>query len=142
MGAMEIKEMLSDEEVDATCDVMRQLRTQLEPGEYVERVKRIRDGGYRLVAVIEDGRVHCVAGFRVQEFLYAGRHLYVDDLITDGDVRSSGHGKMMLGWLVEEARRNGCEQFHLDSGVQRGEAHRFYFREGMRISSFHFFREI
>jgi hypothetical protein len=27
---------------------------------------------------------------------------------------------------------------HLDSGVQRQHAHRFYFREGMTITSFHF----
>jgi hypothetical protein len=27
---------------------------------------------------------------------------------------------------------------HLDSGVQRKDAHRFYEREGMKLASFHF----
>ncbi len=142
MGTVEVKEMVSEEEVDAAFEVMRQLRTHLEHGEYVKRIRRMREGGYRLAAVIDGDRVRCVAGFRVQEFLYTGRHLYVDDLITDGESRSSRHGKTMLGWLAEEAKRNGCGQLHLDSGVQRREAHRFYFREGMGISSFHFSTEI
>ena len=39
---------------------------------------------------------------------------------------------------VAEARRRGCAQFHLDSGVQRFDAHRFYLHKGMNISAHHF----
>lgn len=135
--------MVSDEETAATFPVIRQLRPHLEEGEYVGRIGRMRGEGYRLAAVLDDrGRVRCVAGFRVHEFLYTGRHLYVDDLVTDESARSGGHGKRMLDWLASQAKRSGCEQLHLDSGVQRAEAHRFYFREGMRISSYHFVKEL
>ena len=88
------------------------------------------------------GRATCVAGFRIQEYLYCGKHLYVDDLITDGSTRSQGHGKRMLDWLTEEARRADCVQLHLDSGVQRPHAHRFYFREGLTISAYHFRKDL
>lgn len=137
-AAVEVREMLLDAEVSATFGVMSQLRPHLREDEYPRMVGRMRGNGYRLAAVIDDGCVTCVAGFRVHEFLYCGRHLYVDDLVTDGGRRSRGHGKTMLDWLLNEAREAGCEQLHLDSGVQRREAHRFYFREGMAISSFHF----
>jgi GNAT superfamily N-acetyltransferase len=140
--APEVREMLSEAEVAATFPVMRQLRTHLDEAAYAERVRRMRGGGYRLAAVIEAGEVRCVAGFRVQEFLYAGRHLYVDDLISAQDARSAGHGARMLRWLEDVARREGCGQLHLDSGVQRKDAHRFYFREGLGISSFHFSKQL
>lgn len=136
--AAEVREMTTDAEVLATFPVMAQLRADLAEDEYLETIRRMREGGYRLAAVLDGGEVRCVTGFRVQEFLYAGRHLYVDDLITAGDARSEGHGARMLRWLEESARRQGCGQLHLDSGVQRRGAHRFYFREGMGISSFHF----
>jgi GNAT superfamily N-acetyltransferase len=136
--APEVREMVSDEEVASTFLVMRQLRSHLGEGGYVERIRAMRQGGYRLAAVVDGGRVRCVAGFRVQDYLYCGRHLYVDDLVTDENSRSKSYGKLMLDWLVHEAKRNGCEQFHLDSGVQRHDAHRFYFREGMKISAYHF----
>jgi GNAT superfamily N-acetyltransferase len=62
----------------------------------------------------------------------------VDDLVTPKDTRSEGHGKRMLGWLTGVARKEGCSTLQLESGVQRYGAHRFYFREGMKISGYHF----
>jgi hypothetical protein len=40
--------------------------------------------------------------------------------------------------LVAEARAAGCGELHLDSGVQRFAAHRFYLRERMEIMAHHF----
>jgi len=140
--APEVREMLSDEEVASTYLAMRQLRSHLEEGEYVGWIGRMREVGYRLAAVVDDERVRCVAGFRIVDFLYTGKHLYVDDLVTDEGVRSGGHGHLILDWLAAEATKNGCGQLHLDSGVQRYDAHRFYFREGMRICSYHFAKEL
>ncbi len=82
--------------------------------------------------------MRCAAGFRIVEFLAWGRFLYVDDLVTAENSRSEGQGKRMLDWLASLAREEGCGQLQLDSGVQRHDAHRFYFREGMKISSYHF----
>ena len=44
----------------------------------------------------------------------------------------------LLDWLKAEARRLECAEIHLDSGTQREDAHRFYFREGLTINCFHF----
>ncbi|MGI8649755.1 MAG: GNAT family N-acetyltransferase, partial [Rubrobacter sp.] len=63
-------------------------------------------------------------------------------LVTSEDARSGGVGKAMLDWLEAEARQNGCVSLQLDSGVQRAEAHRFYFRERMTIASYHFTKEL
>jgi GNAT superfamily N-acetyltransferase len=82
--------------------------------------------------------VCCVAGYRVSRNLAWGEFLYVDDLVTDEATRSHGFGKALLAWLVDEARRQGCAQLHLDSGMQRKDAHRFYLREGLDNLGYHF----
>lgn len=139
---MEIREVPEDK-VRATYPVMSQLRFHLSEEDYVAAVGRMRGEGYRLATVFgHEDRVLGVAGFRVGESLWSGRVLYVDDLITAQDVRSTGAGTKMLRWLEDEARSSGCSQLHLDSGVQRGRAHRFYFREGMTISAYHFVKEL
>lgn len=142
MVLAEVREISTDQEIAATFGVMKQLRSHLAKEEYLEMVRRMRKDGYRLAAVVEGERVRSVAGFRISEYLHRGRHLYVDDLVTDGSVRSKGYGKLLFDWLVEEARKNGCEQFHLDSGVQRYEAHKFYFRENLKITAYHFSMEL
>lgn len=134
-----IKEAVTEAEIAATFPVMRQLRSHLDEDEYLEMTGRLRRSGYRLATVVTgDGKVRCVAGYRIVEFLAHGRFLYVDDLVTSEDTRSEGHGKRMLHWLAGVAREEGCKSLQLDSGVQRHEAHRFYLREGTKISSYHF----
>ena len=98
--------------------------------------------GYRLIAVEAEGVICALAGFRISNNLYLGKNLYVDDLITDSECRSLGHGKLMTDYLYILARQEECTMLHLDSGTERKDAHRFYFREGMHISSYHFSKAI
>jgi GNAT superfamily N-acetyltransferase len=129
----------SDEQILATCDVMRQLRPSVPAEEYLPTLRRLmQTDGYRLVALCEAGAVRAVAGYRFMEMLYCGKIMYVDDLNTDEAHRSRGFGKTLLAWLKAEAKANACAQVHLDSGVQREQTHRFYFREGLTISAYHF----
>ena len=136
---MTIEPASSDEQIAATFDVMKQLRPHLDCDEYVATVRAMQGSdGFRLVALIDDGVVRAVAGYRYMRMLYCGRLLYVDDLVVDEHVRSQGYGSRILDWLKDEARREGCAELQLISRVVREQAHRFYFREGLGIECFHF----
>ena len=132
----------SDDEIGKLCPVLLQLRPQYDATSLTEQIKLQRQEGFQL-AYVEDsnGNVLCVAGFVIGSKLAWKKHLYVDDLVSDESNRSHGAGKLILDWLKDYARQQGCEQLHLDSGVTRYRAHRFYLREGMIISSHHFSTE-
>jgi GNAT superfamily N-acetyltransferase len=133
----------SDEDLRRCYPTMVQLRTHLTEDGFVEQAQRQRrDGGYRVLMLEDAGRVRALAGFRVFETTFSGRMLYVDDLVTDADSRSRGHGRALLEWLAEYGRKADCRTLELDSGVQRFAAHHFYFREGMRIVGYHFRRAL
>ncbi|HXG49512.1 MAG TPA: GNAT family N-acetyltransferase [Methylomirabilota bacterium] len=139
MSAFEIFTARTDDEIRRCFPVMVELRPHLEIGTFVERVRRQeRDKGFVLAALQVAGLVQSVAGYWVAEFLAWGRILYVDDLVTREDARSQGYGQKLLAWLIERAREAGCDELHLDSGVQRFGAHRFYLRSGMDITCHHF----
>ena len=117
---------------------MVQLRPHLTESDFVRRVKQQQQTGYSLVYLEEQNGIKAVAGFRILEKLSARQVLYVDDLITDSSQRSRGYGSALLDWLIDYAISLNCSSLQLDSGVQRAEAHRFYFRKKMKISAFHF----
>ena len=118
---------------------MHQLRPHLTLEAFLQRVRRQRRlAGYRVLFLEVDGKVKAVAGYRVTEFLAWGKVLYVDDLVTLEEDRFRGYGRELFVALSEEARRQGCDELHLDSGVQRFGAHRFYLRQRMDITSHHF----
>jgi GNAT superfamily N-acetyltransferase len=134
----DIRLAATDSEIMACLPVLRQLRTDLVEARFVQRIRLQLSGGYQLCYLAEAGTVNSVAGFRLMENLASGRVLYVDDLVTDSAARSKGHGQKLLEWLLRQAQAAGCDTLELDSGVQRFEAHRFYLRNRMHISSHHF----
>jgi GNAT superfamily N-acetyltransferase len=127
---------------------MRELRgSHQDEQAFVEEVDgALRDEGYRLVGAFTSagGPAVAVAGFRTGRSLAWGRFLYVDDLSTVPAARRRGHAGALLDWLLDEARRLGCDQLHLDSGTgrERFDAHRLYYNHGLAILAHHFMRRL
>jgi hypothetical protein len=122
----------------AAFPVIVQLRPHLTPESFRERVRRQIAQGYRLLALESGGRVRSLAGYRLLDYLWVGRAMYVDDLVTDEASRSQRFGDTIFAELKRIAVADGCVELHLDSGVHRAQAHRFYFRQKMAIDDFHF----
>ena len=139
---MNIHIATTDTEIAACYPVMRELRPHIKEEQFLSRVRSQENTGYRLAYAQDNNIVVAVAGFRVGENLAWGHFLYIDDLVTLPAYRSKGYGTKMLAWLRKQAAKDGCKQMHLDSGVQRKDAHRFYEREGMSLASFHFSENI
>ncbi len=116
--------------------VHRQLRPHL-PADYATKMARVlRDA--RMALAVEADAVLGLAVYRWHENTYDGLKFYVDDLVTDESRRSEGVGHALIVHLEGVARNLGAGGLVLDSGTQRTQAHRFYFREGFVIPSFNF----
>lgn len=94
-------------------------------------------GLHVLAARDEQERCLGVALYRVQ-MTSRGRILFIDDLVTATESRSSGLGTMLLTELEQRGYAAGCDRIELDSGVTNQAAHRFYHRHRMEIRAFHF----
>lgn len=136
-----MKVALIDKNSDLTevAKVLNELRPQFELDDLIEQLRTMMTpSGYQLACVMLGQKVLSVAGFQFGYKLAWGSYLYIDDFVTTANHRSQGAGKLLMSWLKEYALQQGCEQLHLDSGVHRFEAHRFYLREGFLIASHHF----
>ncbi len=128
----------SDDQILSCYPVMSELRPGFTESSFVARVRELMKGGYLLVGLEDEGRVPACAGVRLGKSLAWGDYCYVDDLVTQDDRRSRGYGRTLMRWIEAYGRDHGCAALHLDSGVQRHSAHRFYLRERMDIVFFHF----
>ena len=135
---MEVKIASSEAELRKISPVLLQLRSQYDEDSLLAQIRIQQAEGYQIAYVEKDGEVLCVAGFVMCNKLAWQKHIYVDDLVTDAAVRSTGAGKFIMDWLKNHAREHGCKQLHLDSGVQRFAAHKFYLRAGFALNSHHF----
>ena len=135
---MQVHLLKSDSEIDLVADVILQLRPQYNLENLKLQIAKQRNLGYQLAYVKSDRDILCVAGFVVGEKLAWGKHIYIDDLVTNEANRSTGAGAFLIDWFKDYAKEIGCQQLHLDSGIQKFPAHRFYLRERFNIASHHF----
>jgi len=132
----------TDVEIKACYTIMQQLRPSYSEVTFLTQVKKQMQSGYQLI-YLKDGRhIRALAGYHYSECLAWGTFLYVNDLITDSEQRSKTYGKKLLEWLLDEAKKQQCTQLHLDSGIQRLDAHRFYVKQGMEHTGHHYAFEL
>ncbi|MCW8092163.1 GNAT family N-acetyltransferase [Alteromonas sp. ASW11-130] len=124
------------------ASVMLELRPQFTADAMIKQITRQQANGYVLFGAFKGDDCVGVAGGVIGEKLAWGKHLYIDDLVTREDVRSEGVGEGLLTYCIEYAKTNALKSLHLDSGVQRFGAHRFYLRHEMHINSHHFALEL
>ncbi len=135
---LQIHPIQTDAQLLQALPVLIQLRPDLTAHSLPALAATLRSEGMQMAMLLKDGQVATVACYRISTCLAWGKHLYLYDLVTDEAARSGGCGAAMLDWLIDQARGQGCAQLHLDSGVQRFDAHRFYLRHRFQITSHHF----
>jgi GNAT superfamily N-acetyltransferase len=126
--------------VTEVLPVLAELRTELTAETFTVVYREGYPQGLRFTAAYDDQRCVAVAGWRVIATTVALRKLLVDDLVVSASARSRGVGGALLAELISRARAAGCRLLDLDSALHRSDAHRFYIREGLPITAFHFGR--
>ena len=94
----------TDEEISRCFPVMSELRPHLQADSFLALVRGMELQGFRLAFIEDNKQVVAAAGFRIFTSLFMGKNLYVDDLVTTGQSRSAGYGKIMLDWLRDVAK--------------------------------------
>jgi GNAT superfamily N-acetyltransferase len=138
----EIREAQTDADILACWEVLHALRPHLVQSEFLGTVREMMTGGYRLAYVWKDGKALAAIGFRFQQFLYNGKHIYIDDLSTLPEARGMGFGGMLLDYVEGLARAQGLQTVTLDSGFHRKDAHRLYLNKRYVVASLHFVKEL
>lgn len=123
----------------ACFPLMAQLRPHLaDAEEFVVRWRRQSADGYRLLALRDENDIAALAGYRVQENLVHGRFLYVDDLVTDANLRGKRYGEQLMARLKQIAAELACNKLVLDTPLSNSLGHRFYFRNGLLATALRF----
>lgn len=134
---MEIR-IAASKDVPRIYPTILELRPHLTIDNFEENLQQQMEEGYRLIFIGNDEEVFAVAGFRTLHFLFSGKTLYVDDLVTAKAHKKKGYASMLLEWMKGYASSNNYDHFSLDSGFSRKDAHRLYLNNGLEIKSFHF----
>ncbi len=98
--------------------------------------------GYEIIFIGDETMAYALAGYRTIHFLYSGKTLYIDDLVTHSAHHRKGYAGALLDRLKDFVREHNYDTISLDSGFNRKDAYRLYLNKGLEVSSLHFSREV
>lgn len=139
---MNVKLAKSDQDILNCWKPVQVLRPHLNESDFLPTVKEMINEGYMLAFIEEEGVAAAIVGFRYLQYLFNGKHIYIDDLSTLPEHRGKGYGGKLLDYVFAFAKEKGYKSVTLDSGHQRTDAHRLYLNKGFIISSHHFTKKL
>jgi len=142
LSMMKIQLASAENDIIKCSEVLRELRPHLDDITFINMVKEMLGEGYKLAFIEEDSKGVAAIGYRHLQFLYNGKHIYIDDLVTLPAYRSKGYAGALLDYVEAEAKAGGYKTITLDSGHHRTDAHRLYLNKKFAITAHHFVKNI
>lgn len=143
MNFMDIKHYDTLNELEKCFKLMKVLRPKLATApEFAEQVQRQQESSYRLLGLELNGKVIGLAGYRESENLVHGKFIYVDDLVTDPEMRSQKLGSILLEQISLIAEEKNKVSVVLDTAMANTQAQKFYYREGFLGLGMHFIKRL
>lgn len=139
---MVIQSCTTEKDILNCREVLHALRPHLIAEDFLPMVQEMMTEGYQLASIEENGKVVAAIGFRYMQYLYNGKHLYIDDLSTLPETRGKGYGGMLLDYVAGIAKEKGYKVITLDSGYLRTDAHRLYLNKKFTLVAHHFSKNI
>ena len=137
-----LKKVETVEEMLSSLPIIVQLSPGIQADDYKQMLMDMVPHNYRQVLVFDEDKPVGVSGYWIQTKLYCGKYLEIDNFVIDTEYRSKNIGKMMVDWMTEEARRQGCRSMLLDAYVENFKAHKFYYGQGFIARGFHYLKSL
>jgi len=136
---MDIVKLKSTRDLTMAYPLMKELRTHLSRESFFQLYKSLsEESRYSLVGIFEDSQIVGLGGYRYTTDFIRGEHLYVDDLIIKGGVRSKGLGTKLINHLIDEANQRGIHLIRLSTHKDNTRAINFYKERGFVHTSLSF----
>jgi len=123
--------------------VIKQLRPHLSLADYLSIYDEAHHkNGYEIVAIEENQKIVAVMGYRILSDYVRGKHVYIDDLVSNELMRSKGLGAELLKYAESVARSMNCKSLRLCTGLENERAIQFYEKNNWKKSAFAYSKKL
>jgi GNAT superfamily N-acetyltransferase len=137
-----IKKLDTIEEMEKMLELIKELTPDLTAASYKKMLVEMTPHNYYQVAAFDGEKAVAVSGYWLATKLYCGKYLEIDNFVVAKEYRSKNIGKLLVDWMLNEAKRNNCQTVLLDAYVENFKAHKFYYREGFIARGFHYLKKL
>ncbi len=131
--------ILTEKDLSKISKLTKQLNPDMPIAQLENRQLRMFEfANYKCFGFFEGTKLVGVSSGWITVKLYSDKQLEIDNVIIDNAIQSKGYGKKFMQEIEAWAKANDCKTVELNTYVQNGRSHKFYFNQGYDILGFHF----
>jgi len=135
---MELRELITKEEMLDNFDLLTEVYPNITPEEYSNELDIMLPHNYGQVGVFEGNICIGMTGYWIGSKLWCGKYMELDNVVISQQHRSKGIGEKLFTHMEKMAEERGCNMLALDSYTDNFPAHKFFYKQGYVPRGFHF----
>lgn len=117
--------------------LLNQLYSDLTPERYETLLKETIPHNYKQITIHYKEKIVGVCGYWIATKIWCGKYLELDNVVVHESYRSKGIGKIMTDYLLQKAKKEGCNMLGLDVYTDNFKGVKFYMNQGYVPRGFH-----
>ena len=138
---MQIK-LINNAEIYTIIPLLKILNGSIDDITLKLRLDEMITQGYKCAGVYDDTRLIGIGGLWIVTKYYVGKHIEPDNVIIHPDYSNQGIGKILMQWIYDYGKHEGCVASELNCYFGNIEAHKFWENEGYVYIAKHFQRKL
>jgi GNAT superfamily N-acetyltransferase len=135
---MYLIELIPAKDIHSILPMLKILDPNLADETLRARLDEMVTQGYKCVGIFDQGRLIGISGLWIMTKYYVGKHIEPDNVVIDPAYRNKGIGELLLQWIYEYGKSQGCIASELNCYISNDKGQRFWMNEGYKIVGFHF----
>ncbi|MDM5271783.1 GNAT family N-acetyltransferase [Sulfurovum sp. zt1-1] len=130
--------ILEEKNIHSIIPFLKILNDSISDDVLKERLDEMISQGYQCIGIFDDDELIGISGIWIVTKYYIGRLIEPDNVIISPEYQNKNIGHMLMEWIDDYAKTNGCVASEVNCFVHNERAHRFWEKEGYRVIAKHF----
>lgn len=134
--------LIPQDEMGVIIPYLRMLDSNIPEAVLQQRLEAMMQHNYLCAGVYDGDTLIGISGMWVLEKYYVGKHIEPDNVIIHPDYRGVGAGELLIQWIHDYAKEQGCLAMELNCYVSNHKGVVFWIKQGYRILGYHFRKDL
>ncbi|MBM4207756.1 MAG: GNAT family N-acetyltransferase [Gammaproteobacteria bacterium] len=127
-------------QIDSILPLIQQLNPALPEHVLRSRLHEMAGQGYQCAGLTINDRLVGICGMWIMTKFYVGKHIEPDNVFILPEYYRQGFGKLLLNWVYEYGKTQGCIASELNCYIINDTGNRFWEQEGFVKIGYHYQR--
>lgn len=136
--------LLKQDELHLAPPFYKQLSPHIAMETLESRLTEMVEQGYRCAGLFltQNGELIGICGLWILTKYYVGRHIEPDNLIILPQHRSKGYGEVLMNWVFEYGKKEGCTSSELNCYTENKKGNAFWEKLGYEKIANHYQKKL